>query len=272
MLRDRRIQFLRPDEILPEMERAPTAYWPLGLIEWHGPHLPLGVDALNAEAVALRVAEVAGGLVMPTAYFGTERERPPELLDWLGFEAGDWVVGMDFPANVLPSMYARQEIFALFVRENLHLMAGMGFQTIVIISGHAATNQIETLERVAAEFNAAQAVRVLVVLPFVANEAGVLEVGHASRIETSLMLALYPPAVRLQNLPPPPEALKNRDWAIVDYRTFLGRPALDRTVSKEDDPRRATAEAGREMLLKAVHQIHELVAQETDHLTAREDN
>lgn len=258
-MRTRQIHYLRPQEILAEMVRFPVVYWPLGLIEWHGPHLPLGVDAFNAEAVALRAAEAGGGLVMPLTYFGTERERPPEMLDWLGFDSDEWVVGMDFPANSLPSMYAYEDHFAMVVRENLRLMAKMGFKIIVAITGHAATNQIDTLERVAAEFNAAGEVQVLVALPFVANADGILEVGHASRIETSIMLALEPETVQLDNLPPLPEPLKNTDWAIVDYPTFLGRPEKERTVSEGDDPRRATTESGREMLARATEQILEKV-------------
>lgn len=60
-MRSRQIHYLRPQEVLAEMSRFPVVYWPLGLIEWHGPHLPLGVDAFNAEAVALRAAEAGGG-------------------------------------------------------------------------------------------------------------------------------------------------------------------------------------------------------------------
>jgi len=67
----RRIQYLCPDEVLAEMKLAPVAYQPCGLLEWHGPHLPLGVDSLNAEHVALMAAERSGGLVMPPFYFGT---------------------------------------------------------------------------------------------------------------------------------------------------------------------------------------------------------
>lgn len=258
-MRSRQIHYLRPQEVLAEIGRFPVVYWPLGLIEWHGPHLPLGVDAFNAEAVALRAAEAGGGLVMPPTYFGTERERSSEMLDWLGFAGDEWVIGMDFPANSLPSMYAYEDHFALVVRENLRMMANMGFKIIVAITGHAASNQIDTLERVAAEFDATGQVQVLVVLPFVANEEGILEVGHASRIETSVMLALQPETVQLEVLPPLPEPLKNTEWAIVDYPTFLGRPTKERTVSEGDDPRRATAESGQETLARATAQILEEV-------------
>lgn len=255
------IQHLRPDQVLALLKEKPVAYWPLGLVEWHGPHLPLGVDAFNAEAVALRVAEAIGGLVFPVTYLGTERERPPDLLDWLGFNAAEWIVGMDFPANSLPSMYAREDIFAITVRENLRLMAAYPLRLIVVISGHAATNQMETLERLAAEFNAAHETQVLVALPFVANESGIMEVGHASRIETSIMLALQPETVKLDNLPPAAEPLRNPDWAIIDYLTFAGRPTESRVIHDHDDPRRATAAAGEEMLQKAAQKIAARVAE-----------
>ena len=94
MITNRQIQFLRPAEIQAEIENRPVAYWPLGLIEWHGPHLPFGVDAINAEAVAIRAAEQGSGLVMPVTYFGTERERPADVLDWLGLEQDDYVEGL----------------------------------------------------------------------------------------------------------------------------------------------------------------------------------
>ncbi len=257
----RQIQHLRPDQILAILKEKPVAYWPLGLLEWHGPHLPLGVDSFNAEAVALRAAESGGGIVFPTTYLGTEREREADLLDWMGFDQGDWIIGMDFPANSMPSMYAREDIFAITVRENLRLMADYPLQLIVIISGHAATNQIETLQRVAVEFNANYDQQALVALPFVANEAGLMEVGHASRIETSIMLALQPETVNLDSLPPVTEPLHNPDWGIIDYFTFAGQPTADRVIHDRDDPRRATAEAGQEMLGRATKQILDRVAE-----------
>jgi creatinine amidohydrolase len=251
----RQIQHLRPDQVLTLIKEKPVAYWPLGLVEWHGPHLPFGVDAFNAEAVALRAAKEGGGLVFPTTYLGTEREREPELLDWMGFNEHDWIVGMDFPNNSLPSMYAREDIFAMTIRENLRLMAAYPLRLIVIISGHAATNQIETLQRLAAEFNATHDAQLLVTLPFVSNDEGLMEVGHASRIETSIMMALQPETVELDNLPSLSEPLNNPDWGIIDYFTFAGQPTADRVIHDVDDPRQATAEAGEEMLWRATQQI-----------------
>ena len=263
-MKTRKIALLRPAEILAEIEQTPLAYLPLGPIEWHGPHMPLGTDPLNAENAALLAAEQTGGLVLPALYWGTERERDAQTLDWLGFEPGQWVVGMDFPVNSLPSMYASEEVFALVVREQLRLAVGWGFQTIAILSGHGARNHLEALDRLAAEFSAGGQVKVLVCMPFVTNSQGVMEVGHASKIETSMMLSLHTESVDLQALPALPAPLKNTDWAVVDFETFLGNPTPERTVHPEDDPRFSTAEEGRRMIQKTVEQIVERVKMELE--------
>lgn len=263
----RQIAYLRPEQILAEMQRCPLAYLPVGPLEWHGPHLPLGVDALNAENAALQASKQTGGLVFPTLYWGTERERSAEMLDWLGLDQGSYIVGMDFPANSLPSLYCSEEIFALIVREQLRLAIKMGFRLIVVITGHAATNQIDVLQRLAAEFNGNKQARVIVMLPFVTNQNGVMEVGHASRIETSVMKALYPETVRLENLPALSEPLQNADWAVVDYDTFLGNPTAERSVHEQDDPRYADAAQGFQTIQRAVMQITTHVKQELERLS-----
>lgn len=39
-----RYEFMRPQQILGARARAPVAYIPIGPLEWHGPHLPYGVE------------------------------------------------------------------------------------------------------------------------------------------------------------------------------------------------------------------------------------
>jgi creatinine amidohydrolase len=56
-MRTVRFECLRPHEILEEKERFSVAYLPIGPLEWHGPHLPIGTYPLNAEATARLVAE-----------------------------------------------------------------------------------------------------------------------------------------------------------------------------------------------------------------------
>ena len=61
-MRTVRFELLRPDEILNEKKRCSIVYLPVGPLEWHGPHLPLGTDPLIAEAISRKVAEIVGGL------------------------------------------------------------------------------------------------------------------------------------------------------------------------------------------------------------------
>lgn len=253
---------MKAEQITAEIERRSILYFPIGPLEWHGPHLPMGVDALNAENAALMAADRTGGLVLPTFYWGTERERPPQMLEWLGFESDERIVGMDFPANSLPSMYAREEIFGLLVREQVRLVLEMGFKLMVIVSGHAAENHLAVLDRISAEFNAEEPIKVIVVLPFVKNQDGIMEVGHASKIETSVMLALAKDTVALENLAQLDLPLNNVDHAIIDYMTFLGQPTPERTVPEFDDPRYASAELGWHTIRKAVDQIVKAVESE----------
>jgi len=249
------IAFLRPAQILQEIKRCPLAFWPLGPLEWHAPHLPLGTDPLNAEKVSLLAAEISGGLVFPTFYWGTERERDPATLEALGFEPDRWIIGMDFPANSLLSHYATEEIFAIMVREQLRLISRMAFKVIIIISGHAAANHIQVLERLAAEFSTQGRVKVLVAVPICTDEDGVRRVGHASRKETALMMAHFPKTVSLEALPPLPQPLRNVDFAIVDDATFSGSPLADHTVRAEDDPRHASQQEGEKIVRMSVVEI-----------------
>jgi creatinine amidohydrolase len=47
-----------------------TALLPVGAVEAHGPHLPLGTDNLLAERLARRVAEQTGALQLPVIAYG----------------------------------------------------------------------------------------------------------------------------------------------------------------------------------------------------------
>ena len=260
-MRTVRFELLRPGEIAAERDRCPVVYAPIGPLEWHSLHMPYGTDALNATAVALRVAERTGGVVLPTFFWGTERERPPEMARDLGFAEDDYVVGMDFPNHILKSLYCREEFLALLVRELLNSLIGLEYKLIVIVNGHGADNHVETFERLSTEFTACSPARVLLTLAWPTTE-GAFEfgVGHADTAETSLMMALHPESVDLGELPPASEPMYFRDWGVVDSDTFRGRPTTDHTLLPGADPRlHASAEAGNRSHNLVVDQVEDLV-------------
>jgi creatinine amidohydrolase len=64
-------ELLLPSELRTIMDACPVVYVPLGAYEFHGEHLPIGLDALNAHGVCLAAANRAGGLVLPPLFYGT---------------------------------------------------------------------------------------------------------------------------------------------------------------------------------------------------------
>ena len=50
-------------------EGGTTALLPVGCVEMHGPHQPIGTDSIVAKAFALRIAQAANGIVLPTIHY-----------------------------------------------------------------------------------------------------------------------------------------------------------------------------------------------------------
>lgn len=251
----------RPDEVLSVREKSGILWLPVGPLEWHGPHLPFGVDAFNAESTALACAGEMGGLVLPTLFCGTERERSAGMLGDLGLDQKAHIVGMDFPAHSLRSGYFPEEEFALQVRGWIARAREWEFPILVIVNGHGAVNHNATLERLVQAHRAADsAIHVLAFLALVAGSGGDLNIGHASADETSLMQLDHPEDVNLGVLPPEEVRLQSADFGIVDDLTFRGEPLPDRTLRDEDDPRRnSSVDRGRAVRERTVAYICERV-------------
>lgn len=91
-----------------------TAILPVGATEQHGPHLPLNLDYLCAQRIALGVSEETGIPVFPALPFGHS-----------GGHAG-------FPGN----LSLRPETFQRVIEELSEWAYGMGFRQIVFLNGH----------------------------------------------------------------------------------------------------------------------------------------
>lgn len=251
-MRTVQMELLRPEEILLERERVSLVYLPVGPVEWHSYHMPMGTDGLIAQAAARRMAQLTGGVVAPTLFIGTEQCDNPQMLDNLNVPHGvdSYLWGMDFPANTLPSLYFRVEVFAAVVREELRLLARMGYRMIVVVNGHGARAQVETLRRLCDEVSHEHGVFCLYpeaespLASALAQREG-LDPGHADRLETSLMMALTE-SVRLDALPPRDVPLHSADFGIASGSQFTGSAPRDGTVT--DDPRDATAALGEALL------------------------
>lgn len=263
-MRTRKLELLRPEEILDEMRRCPVAYLPLGPLEWHGPHLPYGTDPLIASELAARVADRLGGIVHPCLFLGTERERDPATLRNLGFSGAEWIVGMDFPANSLPSLYLPEEVLAIVVRHQIILLQRMGFRHVVLVNGHGGRNHVAALKRLCAELSAQGGCRVHYAFTFPEGAGTWSTRHHASTDETAVVRTLLPETVDTATLPPAGRPIRARDFAVVDQDAFEGRNLPEGNIT--EDPRAATAALGEQHLAAATEAV---VAELREKLTPR---
>jgi creatinine amidohydrolase len=177
----RHLEHLRPAQIRAALAEKSVIWLPLGTIEWHCEHLPVGLDGLTAHGLCLRAAARAGGLVMPPLYFGC------------GGGHGD------FPWTIM--MHGPDEIEAILTRTAQRLHA-MNVAQLVVFSGHFADEQLEMIDRFAETWNAAgDTPRVIATA---VNRCCVdtgLAPDHAGAFETLLMHALAPDSVDMSMLP-----------------------------------------------------------------------
>lgn len=254
-MRTIRYEYMRPQEILDAQAEKSIIYLPVGPLEWHSPAMPFGTDPLAAEASARKAAERTGGVVLPTVYAGTEREREPQLLAAMGFEEDQYVVGQDFPRNTLPSFYFREEVFSLIIREYIRILVSQKYSLIVIVNGHGATNQKNVLQRLATEFSNETESKVIVTMAVPEEDERFAFEGHATKAEASVQMFLEGESVDMGQLPAKPEKLKNTDWGITGGNTYRLQPNEDKTIEPECDPRDASAELGKELFEKGVDAV-----------------
>ncbi len=263
--REVRYEMLRPGQLRAELQRCPLVFFPVGPLEYHGPHLPLGTDPLNAGACAREACRSLGkGVVLPTLYMGTERERPAWMLESLGFKKDDWVVGMDFPTATWSSHYYQEHLFGLVVASHIEMLIGQGYKVIVIVNGHGAWNQLETLDRLAKHYSHTTDALVVWRLAMMLDVSEKNLAGHADLVETALLMHLEEEefggekVVDLGTLPPRSTPIHYVDFSIVDGPGFSEKPSTGRVVVT--DPRDATAAKGKAVFEDTVKMYVDLAA------------
>jgi creatinine amidohydrolase len=97
-----------------------TCLLPFGILEKHGPHLPLGTDLLNVRYAALRAAEQDYAVIFPQYYFGQIFEARHE------------------PGTIAYS----SELQLKLLQETTDEMARNGCKKIIIVNGHGGNENL----------------------------------------------------------------------------------------------------------------------------------
>jgi len=247
-----RYHMLRPKQIVERRHACPVAYVPIGTLEWHGFHNPLGTDTLQAEGLAILCAEKGGGLAFPPLYYGESRVEA--LMEANAADRDKIAEGMGLsPDNFLPGRhpFTAAEQVVNYHKLLFHILAEMeslGFSLGVLVAGHYPL--IDHCRSAVLMFNQRRydmPTRMLAwacVDYLLVTDQYDCAGDHAGGWETSHMLALHPETVDLSELPPKGEKLVGAG----------GRLA----------PQDATAEFGRETLEASA----EVVIKEVQHRLA----
>lgn len=159
------------------LQQTRSAILPLGSVEEHGGHLPLGTDTIHVYELARRAASLRPVFVLPPLWYGLCRSTSQH--------AGTvGVTGLNlraFVLDIISSLYAQ------------------GIRNLVLISGHAGGTHMAFLvdagEEAISRFLDMK-IAVLSILDLLKDcPAGLIETrgdSHAGEVETSLMLKLRP--------------------------------------------------------------------------------
>jgi creatinine amidohydrolase len=216
----------------------------------HGPHLPLRTDYLVARELGRRLAETLPVLVAPVISFGYY----PAFVRYPG------------------SQHLRAETFMALVTDVLTGFVRQGVRRLAIINTGVSTEA--PIRVVVRDFYAEHGLRVAVadlaslgraVKPRLHQKLG----GHADELETSLVLAIEPDAVRMERAEPDYGHLADAP-ANVFYQpvAFDGDPGSGPDWSRtgaRGDPSLATPETGEVALREITRELVEgLVALHPD--------
>ncbi|MFJ6196151.1 creatininase family protein [Micromonospora sp. NPDC092111] len=225
-------------ELAAVAEAADFAVLPVGAVEWHGPHLPLGTDLILAEGFAAESAGTGG-----PAAVGNTAAGPDDAASTAGLP-GDTTTDPDGPRGVLfpavpyaacpgqtrpwPGTVAiRPEIAVGYLADVIEGIVAAGFTRLLIVNGHDAN--MSTVRAAMEWVSGRRTASLLLVNWFqLVTPAETTELygpltsrGHGGAYETSGVLGFDPDAVRLTaaaDLPPKPKLPVGHPYVLVESR------------------------------------------------------
>lgn len=208
-----------PEEFKSALDANPTAYLPLGSIEYHGYHNVLGLDSLKAWKICQLAAKKIGGIVFPPLYLGVDA--------WPGIDLKKYP-NKQYDCYHLDAKHFQEVLEGYFYR-----MIRICFKKIVVLAGHYPNADVAKLA--AKKFSEKDVKIVIVKEPdLIEGEKG----DHAGKWETSLMMALCPEYVDLKRM----ENKSDRLMAV-----------------EGEDPAESSLDYGKEMLEKMLIKIEKLL-------------
>ena len=190
---------LAPSEFENRLKKAPIAYLPLGTLEWHSSHLPLGSDSLQSQTFFIKLAQRIGGIVLPPLFLGPDAMKEINGREYYGMDIHGY--SSHAPQQLKGSSYwIPKELFLTLLEAVLKQISRAGFK-IVVAHGHGPSTNlvIRNSNKLSKKFN-------LTIMTLWRNKNQrnpdmEFQNDHAAANETSIMMALHPDLVHMENLP-----------------------------------------------------------------------
>jgi creatinine amidohydrolase len=193
---------MTPSEFREKLAEAPIAYLPLGTIEWHGEHMPLGADGLQALGFFRKLASEAGGIVFPMFFQGPDRRLEADGKEYYGMdiENFDKTEGHEYERQQFAgsTYWVSDSLYYQMLEAAVKQISRSGFK-ILVAHGHGPSTRMltENMEAWEKKYN----LKIFNLFGYRDEEGMGFMVDHAAMNETSITMALYPGLVHLENLP-----------------------------------------------------------------------
>jgi creatinine amidohydrolase len=162
-------------DVAAHLAGDPRLIIPIGALEQHGPHLPLGTNVLLARQVSVDLSNAFGVLRAPTLHYG---------------------VNVDGERTYAGTASLQQKTLHRAVNELLMVWESQGISEFILITAHRHEPHLDAL---ATLITAAARVRVVAIWDVPIGDLLEAQPGplHGCEAETSVMLHLYPGLVRM---------------------------------------------------------------------------
>jgi creatinine amidohydrolase len=231
---------LSTTEAVEAAKEGRVVIFPIGSVEEHGNHLPLGTDSVQPEYIAIEVAKRTGCLVAPPFRYGI----------------------CNATRNFAGTLTIQFETLYKLALDVLSELVRNGFNRIIVMSGHAGNSHMVALrlaaQEVVAKNDEAQQkgkVRIMVLSDFdfaeeLASELADPKDGHAGTIETARMMAIRPDLIKGKG--------KADVWRIPRFEV-LAHPEVFFPSGVNGDPTAASAKKGQKINDYIINEVEKLV-------------
>lgn len=189
---------LTPREFKERISNCPVAYLPLGTLEWHGPHNPLGADGIQSQDFFKRFAEIYGGIVLPKLFLGPDRKKITDGVELYGidYSNGDKPV-VDYEDQQLTgsAYYVEDELFEMMLMAISKQLKRAGFK-VLVAHGHGPScwSFIRIRERIESEIG----IKCVNLFDFEIDDSLKFQNDHGASNETSIMMAVRNDLVHME--------------------------------------------------------------------------